>query len=100
MIGPSAAITATPTAYVSPAATTPIIRNVFATTTAAVTLILSLGADAAGTRVMNFGTISTTYFNSGGLWIIGAVNSAHAVDATSSATGTQCLANVSGYEYA
>lgn len=100
LIGPSAAITSTPTAYVSPAATVGIIRNIIATTTATVNLIVALGADAAGTRVINIASIASTFYNSGSLWVITAANSAHAIDVTSTATGTQCLCNISGYQSA
>jgi hypothetical protein len=100
LIGPAAALTSTPTAYVSPAATAGVIRTVFATSANASTLTIALGADAAGTRLWNGVTLGTNTPYTWNGWMLTAVNSAHAIDATSNATGTNCLANISGYESA
>lgn len=100
LIGPAAAITSTPTAYVSPAATNGIIRTISAVaSTTSITLTVSLGADAAGTRFINAQplTQNVVYVQSG--WWVTAVNSANAINATSNATGTQCIAHIAGYQY-
>jgi len=101
LIGPSAALTATPTVYVSPAGGFGVIRTIAAIANAgSITLTIALGADAAGTRLIApiALTQAVPYILNG--WIITPTNSAHAIDATSNATGTNCLANISGYEYA
>jgi len=100
LIGPAAALTSTPTAYVSPAATSGIIRTISAVAnTTAITLTVALGADAAGTRIVAAQALSqaTVYVLNG--WWVTAQNSAHAIDATSNATGTNCIASINGYQY-
>ena len=100
LIGPAAALTSAATTYVSPAGGFGVIRTIIATAqTTAITLTVALGADAAGTRIIA-GTALTNavpYIVNG--WIITPTNSAHAIDATSNATGTNCICNISGYEY-
>lgn len=94
-------LTSTPSVYVSPAGGFGVIRTIMACPTAAgITLTVSLGADAAGTRILAAQplTQNQVYLLNG--WIITPTNSAHAIDVTSNATGTQCQGNVSGYEYA
>lgn len=100
LIGPAAALTSSVTSYTSPAGGFGIIRTIFATSANGSTLTVALGADAAGTRLINGVTLGTNvpYVLNG--WIITPTNSAHAIDATSNATGTNCLCNISGYEYA
>lgn len=100
LIGPAAALTSSVTAYVSPASTNGIARTIQATSkTAAITFTVSFGADAAGTRLIDAQPLTTnqTYLLNG--WWVTAQNSAHAIDATSTATGTNCIAQISGYEY-
>lgn len=100
LIGPAQALTSTPAAYVSPAATNGIIRTISAiASTTAITLTVSLGADAAGTRIITAQplTANSVYVLNG--WWVTAANSAHAIDATSNATGTQCIGHIAGYEY-
>lgn len=95
------AITATPTAYVSPAGGFGVIRTILATpTTTSITLTVALGTDAAGTRVIAGVALTNAvpYVLNG--WIITPTNNAHAIDVTSNATGTQLICNISGYEYA
>jgi hypothetical protein len=101
LIGPAAALTAAVTAYVSPAATNGIVRTISAVAqTTAITLTVSLGADAAGTRIISGQALTqSVVFVLNGWWVT-AVNSAHAIDATSNATGTNCICSISGYEYA
>lgn len=100
LIGPAAALTAVVTAYVSPALTNGIVRTISATgKIAAQTLTLSFGADAAGTRLLDAQPLTANQIYVLNGWWVTAVNSAHAIDATSNATGTNCIANVSGYEY-
>ena len=100
LIGPAAALTSSVTAYVSPAATNGIARTINATSkTTAITLTVAFGADAAGTRLIDAQPLTSnqTYLING--WWVTAQNSAHAIDATSNATGTNCIAQISGYEY-
>jgi hypothetical protein len=101
LIGPAQALTSAVAAYVSPAATNGIARTINATSkTTAITLTVSFGADAAGTRLIDAQPLTSnqTYLING--WWVTAVNNAHAIDATSNATGTQCIGQISGYEYA
>lgn len=101
LIGPAAALTSSVTAYVSPAGGFGVIRTILANAQAgSITLTVALGADAAGTRVLTSVALTQNvpYVLNG--WIITPTNSAHAIDATSNATGTNCIANISGYEYA
>lgn len=100
LIGPAQALTAAVAAYASPAATNGIIRTVSACAkTAAITFTLSLGADAAGTRLWDAQplTANQLYVQSG--WWVTAQNSAHAIDMKSNATGTDCIGHVAGYEF-
>jgi hypothetical protein len=100
LIGPAAALTSSVTTYASNGSGTTfgIIRTILATSANGSTLTIALGADAAGTRIINGISLGTNvnYVLNG--WIITPTNSAHAIDATSNATGTNCIANVSGYE--
>ena len=100
LIGPAAALTSAATAYVSPAATNGIIRTISANAqTTAITLTISLGADAAGTRIITGQALTqNVVFILNGWWVT-AQGSAHAIDATSNATGTNCICSISGYEY-
>lgn len=101
LLGPAQALTATPAAYVSPAATNGIIRTISAVaSTTAITLTIALGADAAGTRIINAQPLTSNQVYVLNGWWVTAVNSAHAVDGTSNGTGTQCIGHVAGYEYA
>lgn len=101
LIGPAAALTSSVTAYVSPAATNGIVRTISATAkTTAITLTLSFGADAAGTRLLDAQPLTSNQIYVLNGWWVTAVNSAHALDATSNATGTNCIAHIAGYEYA
>ncbi len=98
---PTGAMTSTPTAYVSPAGGFGIIRTINAIANAgSITLTVALGADAAGTRIMAAtvpqSPASPLIING---WNITPTNSAHAIDASSNGTGTQCIATISGYEY-
>lgn len=100
LIGPAQALTSTPAVYVSAAGTFGIIRTIFAMPLAgSPTLTIALGADAAGTRIIPQLQLTNgvPYVMNG--WIITPTNSAHAIDASSTATGTQLVANISGYEY-
>ena len=100
LIGPAQALTSTPATYVSPSGGFGIIRTVFAMASAgSPTLTVALGADAAGTRIIPAYQLTNLipYVLNG--WIITPTNSAHAIDASSSATGTQLVSNISGYEY-
>lgn len=100
LIGPAVALTAVVSPYVSPAATNGVIRTIRAEAkVAATTITVSLGADAVGTRIIDSNPVPQ---NNGFLfngWILTAQNSAHAIDVTSNATGTNCIGNVSGYEW-
>jgi hypothetical protein len=102
LIGPAASITSTVTAYVSPAATSGIARTILATANeAAHTLTVSLGADAAGTRIIAAQplTANQAYVLNG--WFITAQNSAHAIDMSSdTASANKVIGHISGYEYA
>lgn len=101
LIGPAAALTSAPTAYVSPAATNGIARTIAATAKAgSITLTVAFGADAAGTRLIDAQplTQNQVYVLNG--WFVTAQNSAHAIDATSNATGTNCIGQIAGYEFA
>lgn len=101
LIGPAQALTSAVAAYVSPAATNGIGRTIEATSkTTAITFTVSFGADAAGTRLIDAQplTANQTYLLNG-FWVT-AVNSSHAIDMTSNATGTNCIGHISGYEYA
>lgn len=100
LIGPAAALTSSVTAYASPAGTNGIIRTISAlANTTSITLTVSLGADAAGTRFIAGQplTQSNVYVLNG--WWVTAANSSHAIDASSNATGTNCICSISGYEY-
>jgi hypothetical protein len=100
LIGPAAALTSSATVYASngSSSTFGIIRTIFATSANGSTLTISLGADAAGTRIINGESLGTnTHYIING-WIITPTNSANAINATSNATGTNCLCNISGYE--
>ncbi len=97
---PTGAFTSSASTYVSPSGGFGVIRTINAiANTTAITLTLSLGADAAGTRVLNAVALTQAvpYIVNG--WIITPTNSAHAIDVTSNATGTNCVGTVSGYEY-
>ncbi len=101
LIGPSAAITSTPTVYASTANadTYGVIRSILCTATASVSLTVALGADAAGTRVLTAVALTTNVPYLLNAWLVTAVNSAHAIDATGTGTGTQELLNISGYQW-
>jgi len=102
LIGPSAAITSSVTAYSSATNNcTPVVRTILCTTSAAsLTLTVAFGADAAGTRVINAVALTQAvpYVLNG--WLISLTNNAHAIDVTGTGTGTQQLCNISGYEFA
>lgn len=99
LIGPAQAVTATPAYYTSPAATNGIARTISAAPNAAVNFRVSLGADAAGTRIIDQTIASGNLFMLNGWWVT-VVNSANALGVISSnATGTQLIAHVAGYEY-
>jgi hypothetical protein len=100
LIGPAAALTSVVTAYVSPAATNGIARSIMATAKAgSLTLTVAFGADAAGTRLIDAQPlVQNVAFILNGWWMT-AQNSAHAIDATSNATGSNCIAQIAGYEY-
>lgn len=101
LIGPAQAVTATPAAYVSPAATNGIVRTISATAkTTAITYTLSFGADAAGTRLLDAQPLTANQIYVLNGWWVTAVNSANAINVTSNATGTQCISHVAGYEFA
>lgn len=101
LIGPAQALTSAAAAYVSPAATNGIARTVSATSkTAAITFTLSFGADAAGTRLWDAQPLTANQIYIANGWWVTAQNSAHAIDMTSNATGTNCIGHVAGYEYA
>lgn len=99
---PASAITSTPTVYASNGSGTTfgIIRSILATATAGgLTFTMSLGADAAGTRVIAAVALTANSpYNPGGMWIVTPTNSAHAIDATGTGTGTQMIATIGGYE--
>src|SRR5882757_3063060 len=96
---PTGSITATPTVYVSPSGGFGVIRTIAATpTTTSITLTVALGADAAGTRILALQPLTNAQVYTLNGWIITPTNSAHAIDMTSNATGTQCQGNISGYE--
>ena len=100
LIGPAAALTSAATTYVSPSSTNGIIRTISAVAnTTSITLTVSLGADAAGTRIIALQplTQAQVYVLNG--WWVTAANNAHAIDATSNATGTNCIASINGYTY-
>ncbi len=97
---PTGSFTSTPSVYVSPAGGFGVIRTINACpTTTAITLTVSLGADAAGTRILAAQPLTQNQVYTLNGWIITPTNSAHAIDVTSNATGTQCEGTVSGYEY-
>lgn len=100
LIGPAAALTATVTYYTSPAATNGIIRTISATAqTVGITFTVSLGLDAAGTRIISLqALVQSQIFVLNGWWVT-AQNSANAIGASSNATGTNCIASISGYQY-
>jgi hypothetical protein len=103
LIGPSAALTSSVTTYASngSATTFGIIRTVIANSpTTAITLTIALGADAAGTRQWNAVALTQNvpYVFNG--WVVTPTNSTHSIDATSNATGTNCICTISGYESA
>ncbi len=101
LIGPAQALTSAVAAYVSPAATNGIVRTISATAkTTAITLTVSFGADAAGTRLLDAQPLTSNQIYVLNGWWVTAQNSAHAIDATSNATGTQCIGHIAGYEYA
>jgi hypothetical protein len=102
LIGPAQALTSSVAAYASTGSgsTFGIIRTIFAMPSAgSPTLTVALGADAAGTRIIPALQLTNgvPYVMNG--WIITPTNNAHAIDASSTATGTQLIANISGYEY-
>ena len=100
LIGPAQALTSSVATYVSGAGVTPILRTIWAMpNTTSLTLTVSLGADAAGTRIVNGVALTNGIPYIQNMWMIGPINSAHAIDASSNATGTQLLCNISGYEY-
>jgi hypothetical protein len=100
LIGPAQALTSAVATYVSPAGGFGVIRSIIAVAnTTAITLTVALGADAAGTRVINAQPLTANQVWTWNGWLITPTNSAHAIDATSNATGTNCIGNVSGYEY-
>jgi hypothetical protein len=97
---PTGAFTSAASTYVSPSGGYGVIRTIAACAQAASkTLTVALGADAAGTRLLAAValTANVPYILNG--WFITPTNSAHAIDATSNATGTDCIGNISGYEY-
>ena len=97
---PTGAFTSAATTYVSPSGGFGVIRTINAVAnTTAITLTLSLGADAAGTRILALQPLTNGQVYTLNGWIITPTNSAHAIDVTSNATGTQCIGTVSGYEY-
>src|SRR5437899_849890 len=96
---PTGAFTSAASTYVSPAGGFGVIRSILATATASVMLTVSLGADAAGTRVLAAVPLTTNVPYQYNGYVITPTNSAHAIDVTSTATGTQLIGNVSGYEY-
>lgn len=100
LIGPAAALTSSVTYYTSPAATNGIIRTISANaSTTSITLTISLGADAAGTRILAAQPlINANVFTLNGWWVT-AQNSANAIGGSSNGTGTQCVCSISGYEY-
>lgn len=100
LIGPAAALTATVTYYTSPASTNGIVRTISAVAnTTAITFTISLGADGAGTRIISGQALTQAQvFVLNGWWVT-AQNSANALGASSNATGTNCVASVSGYQY-
>lgn len=102
LIGPAAALTASVTTYASTGSGTTfgIVRTILAMPSAgSPTLTVAFGADAAGTRIIPGFQLTNgqPYVLNG--WLITATNNAHAIDATSTATGTQLIANISGYEF-
>lgn len=100
LIGPAQALTSTPAAYVSPASTNGIARTISATAkTTAITLTVSFGADAAGTRLLDAQPLTSNQIYVLNGWWVTAQNSAHAIDATSNATSTNCIGHIAGYEY-
>lgn len=101
LIGPAQALTSAAAAYVSPAATNGIARTISATAkTTAITLTVAFGADAAGTRLLDAQPLTSNQIYVLNGWWVTAVNSAHAIDATSNATGTNCIGHIAGYEFA
>lgn len=99
LIGPSAALTSVVTTYVSPVGTNGIIRTIHVSApTTGITLTVSLGADAAATRIISGMPLSPNFPYTLNCWLVTAANSAHAIDASSNATGTNCICNISGYE--
>lgn len=100
LIGPAAPLTAVVSPYVSPAATNGIIRTISAEAkVASTTLTVALGADGVGTRIVDSRPVPQ---NNGFLlngWFVTAQGNAHAIDATSNATGNNCIAHLAGYEF-
>ena len=100
LVGPAAALTSAVSAYVSPVGTVGIIRTISAVSpVGSKTLTVSLGADAVGTRFINAQALTANVVFIVNGWWVTAANNAHAIDATSNATGTDCIASISGYEY-
>ena len=101
LIGPSAALTSSVTTYASGASTTPIVRSIRAVAqTTSITLTIAFGADAAGTRQYSAQPLTANQVFADNMWIVLAANNTHAIDATSNATGTNCLCTIGGYEFA
>jgi hypothetical protein len=97
---PTGSFTSSASTYVSPAGGFGVIRTINACpTTTSITLTVSLGADAAGTRILALQPLTANQVYTLNGWIITPTNSAHAIDVTSNATGTQCQGTVSGYEW-
>ena len=100
---PTGALTSAVTTYASTgtSGTFGVIRTINAMAqTTSITLTVSLGADAAGTRILALQPLTQNQVYTLNGWIITPTNNAHAIDATSNATGTNCIATISGYEYA
>jgi len=102
LIGPAASLTTTVTGYTSPAATNGIIRTISACANAGGhSLTVSLGADAAATRIIAAQplTANQVYVQNG--WWVTAQNTSHAIDASSdTASANVVIGSIDGYEYA
>lgn len=99
LIGPAAVLTSTPTVYVSGSGIAGLMRTLTACAKASgKTLTVAFGADGATTRLWDAQPLTANQVYTQNGWWLTAVNSAHAMDFTSNATGNDCIAHASGYE--
>ena len=99
LAGPSQLASSSTTVYTVPAATTTVLRNirVVNTTAGAVTFTMSIGADAAGTRIYNaYSVAANDLYDWSGCIVLGAAETLRAY----ASAATSLTLTVSGVESA